>query len=506
MGDGAPALSGAHWQDEFRWSADRKRRGAMTGPAPQSAGAKRPAKFLHGDLMRHIIVMSTSASAGLVSIFLVDFVDLYFISLLGRQELAAAVGFAGTLLFIAMSVNIGLMIAMAALAARRIGQGDEDEARRIATSVAVLGFGIGVVISILYFVLAPQLAGLLGAGGETQAMAARYMRFIAPTMPVSVLAMVCSGLLRAHGDARRAMTATLAAGAVNAILDPILIFGLELGLDGAALASGAARIAMFATALYPIIRHYDGFAKFEGPRFLADLRPIFAIACPAILTNVATPLGAAFVTRAIAPFGDAAVAGYAVIGRLTPLSFCVLFALSGAIGPIIGQNFGAGKHDRVRATLRKALAFAAIYTGLAWLFLFALHRPIVGAFGLDGPGGELVFWFALAVAPLFFFNGALFVSNAAFNNLNRPFWSTLLNWGRNTLGIAPFVWVGADLAGAPGVLVGHALGGIGFAALGVYLCFRLINALESGRLDSDASGPAPPIRPQPAAPFSSPRA
>ncbi len=455
--------------------------------------------------MRHIVVMSLSASVGLLSIFLVDFVDLYFISLLGQKELAAAVGFAGTLLFIAMSINIGLMIAMSALASQRIGRGEDDEARKIATSICAIGGGFGVFIAVVYFAFAPQMAEFLGAAGETRDLAARYIRIIAPSMPFSVLAMIASGLLRAHGDARRAMTATLSAGAVNAILDPILIFWAGLGLDGAAIASAAARLAMFATAIYPVLKHYGGFAPFSAGRLRRHLATIFAIAGPAVLTNVATPIGTAIVTRAIAPFGDSAVAGYAVIGRLTPLFFCVIFALSGAVGPIVGQNFGARQYDRVRETLSKSLRFTIAYTVLAWGALFALNGVIAAAFNLDDVGGGLLFWFALIVAPLFFFNGALFVTNAAFNNLNRPVWSTFLNWGRNTLGIAPFVWVGAEIGGAAGVIIGQALGGVAFAGIGVWLSYRLVSAYESGRADPEKGWKFPLMRPRPAPPFSSPR-
>ena len=92
--------------------------------------------------MRHIVVMSFAASIGLISVFLVDFVDLYFISFLGEEALAAAVGFAGTLLFFGVSITIGLMIAMSALAAQRLGAGKPEDARKIATNVIAMGVAV----------------------------------------------------------------------------------------------------------------------------------------------------------------------------------------------------------------------------------------------------------------------------------------------------------------------------------------------------------------------------
>ena len=207
-----------------------------------------------------------------------------------------------------------------------------------------------------------------------------------------------------------------------------------------------------------------------------------------MLTDVATPIGNGIATRAVAPFGDAAVAGWAVAGRLTPLAFCVLFAVSGAIGPIIGQNAGAGRYERVRETLVRAMQFVALAVLAPWALLLLVRPLIVDQFGLSGEGARLVVWFALAVAPLSIFNGALFVSNAAFNNLHRPLWATWLNWARHTLGVAPFVWAGAVLGGAPGVLVGQALGGLLFGLVGLWLSMRLIEGYAEGRLDVGGTG------------------
>ncbi len=440
--------------------------------------------------MRHVAVMALSSSAGLLSMFIVDFVDLYFISLLGDPALTAAVGFAGSLLFFNLAIGIGFMIATAALSARRLGEGDSEGARAIATNVLVLGGSVGVLVGALFAYYASDLMTLIGAQGDAQARGARYLQIVTISMPVMVMGMVASGLLRAHGDARRAMNATLAAGLVNAVLDPILIFALGLGLEGAALASVGARIAMAATAIAPILRHYGGFAPLRADSFAADFGKIIGIAVPAVLTNVATPVGGLITMRYMAGFGEDVVAGFAVISRLIPLAFCVLFALSGAVGPIVGQNFGAGDFARVRETLRKALIFAAAYTILIWAVLLFAVDAIVGQFRLTPDGARLISVFAIGVAPLFYFNGVLFIANAAFNNLNRPIWSTALNWGRNTLGILPFVWIGARIAGATGVLIGQALGGVAFALVAVALAFRLARGYEKG-LIGGSSGARP---------------
>ena len=439
------------------------------------------AKFLTGSLMRHVVVMSTTASLGLMAIFLVDFIDMIFISMLGKAELAAAIGYAGAILFFTTSVSIGIAIAAGAMVSRALGAGDADRARQLATHVLVYGFVLAVVFAALVWTFVEPLSRLVGAEGETLRLSVEYLSIIIPSMPFLMIGMAGGAILRAHGDAGRAMWATLAGGAVNAVLDPILIFGLDLELTGAALASVAARITIMVVSLLPILRHYGGFAPVHLPRFLPDVSGISAIAFPAMLTNIATPVGAAYVTREMARFGEEAVAGMAVVGRLTPVAFAVIFALSGAIGPIIGQNFGAKDYARVRGAYRDGLIFIGVYVVIAALALFLLRGHIAALFEAEGLSLTLIYLFCGPLALLWFFNGAIFVGNAAFNNLGHPFYSTSINWGRNTLGTVPLVMICAHVWGAPGVLVGQALGGVIFAIIAWALALRLIGDLEAGR-------------------------
>ncbi|MGR3484803.1 MAG: MATE family efflux transporter [Paracoccaceae bacterium] len=426
------------------------------------------AKFLTGRPLRHVTVMSLTSSLGLVAVFAVDFVDMIFIAMLGQAELAAAIGYAGAIGFFTASFGIGVAIAAGALVARALGRDDVEEARDRAASALAWGAILGAVFAALVWLAVPSLVSLVGARGETAALATGYLRIIVPSLPLLILGMVGGAILRAHGAAAAAMTATLAGAGVNLILDPILIFGLNLDLTGAALATVGARAAIGGVALWQILRAY-GLGR---PRLLADIAPLAAIGGPAVATQLATPVGQAIVTRAMAEFGEAAVAAMAVIARLTPVAFGTLFALSGAIGPIIGQNAGAGQGARVRATFRDGLIFAAAVTVVVSALLFAARPALALLFDLEGEALALVFLFAGPLSLLFFFNGVIFVSNAACNNLGRPLASTAVNWGRHTLGTAPFVIVGAAWAGAAGVLIGQALGGVAFALIAWIIATR----------------------------------
>jgi Na+-driven multidrug efflux pump len=235
---------------------------------------------------------------------------------------------------------------------------------------------------------------------------------------------------------------------------------------------------------------HDLGGRLRLPTVVADAPVLIAVAVPAVLTNIATPFANAYVTRAMAPFGDAAVAGWAILGRLSPVAFGAIFALSATVGPIIGQNHGAGDFARMRATLTHSLIVTAAFTGLAWAILAILARPITWSFDAHGETASLIVFFCRVLAPLFVFLGALFVANATFNTLGRPHYSTGLNWSRATLGTIPFVMIGAYLGGAPGVLTGSMLGNLVFGVFAVWLAYRWIDRLEA-RDAHDSVAPTP---------------
>mmetsp|Transcript_27238 Transcript_27238/g.49860 ORF Transcript_27238/g.49860 Transcript_27238/m.49860 type:complete len:464 (+) Transcript_27238:2016-3407(+) len=433
------------------------------------------AKFLSGSPLSHVAVMSLTSSVGLMAVFLVDFIDMIFISMLGKAELAAAVGYAGSILFFTTSFSIGMAIAVGALVARSLGAGDDALARARSAHGLTFGVVFGVIFAGFVWFNIPLFVWMMGAEGETARLAEGYLQIVVPSLPFLVVAMLGGGILRAHGDARRAMMSTIIGGAVNAVLDPILIFGLGLDLTGAALASVAARIAIAVAAILPILRHHGGLPRPSFTPMIRDLGPFLTIGFPAILTQLATPLGQAIVTRSMAQYGMEAVAGMAIVGRLMPLSFAVIFALSGAVGPIIGQNFGAGNSARVRQTFNAALLFTGAVIAAISVILFVLRVQIADLFTATGVARDLVYLFCGPLALLFFFNGVMFVSNAAFNNLGHPFYSTWVNWGRNTVAMIPLVWLGSVLFGAPGVLIGQALAGVVFGAIAWVLARRVMS-------------------------------
>jgi putative MATE family efflux protein len=448
--------------------------------APASPSTSSQARFTTGSTMRHVVVMTATGSVGLMALFVVDFADMYFLSLLGEREVAGAIGFAGAILMLNISVCIGLSIAISALVSRAVGAGRREDARQYAASTVLFAVLVTLGLAVILWLGAGRLLSLLGATGETHDIGLSYARIIVPSLPILGLGMCFSGILRALGDPKRAMYTTLTGSIVNVVLDPILIFGMALGVDGAAIASVAAHVAIAGVGFYGVVSVHRFLPWPRWSWFVRDLRAVSGIAVPAIATNIATPFSMAYTTAVMAGFGDSAVAAWAIIGRIVPLCFGVIFSLSGAIGPIIGQNHGAMLIERVRRSYLDALKFAGIYVIAVCIALFALQDAIIALFNTSAEAAVLVALFCTWIAVSWAFAGAQYVAIAAFNNLGKAHWSTIANWGKATLGTVPFIHYGAQWGGAAGALWGMALGsvvfGIAAAAVGYLLVRRLAPA------------------------------
>ena len=217
------------------------------GTRPRAAAAT--PKFVTGSVLRHILVMTGTGALGLMAVFFGDLVNIYFLSLSGDATVIAAIGYASSLLFFSTSVGIGLSIASSALVSPAVGAQLNAKARRLSTHTHLFAFAVATAISVPLWFSIPVLLEWLGATGRAHELATLYLSILIPTTPLISLGMTSSSVLRAVGDARRAMFGTLAGAAVNAVLDAILIVKYGLGVEGDAIATALARCTMVAVRL-----------------------------------------------------------------------------------------------------------------------------------------------------------------------------------------------------------------------------------------------------------------
>ena len=431
------------------------------------------ARFLTGSTMRHVVVMTLTGSLGLVFMFLVDVTTLFWVSYLGEEGLIAALGFGWTIQFFTISSGIGLMIASTALVSKSIGQGKLELARKQTMSAALYTFVFQLFTALIVIIYRREILAFAGAEGQTLEDAALFLLISVPSLPFMALGMVGSAVLRSIGDAVRSMSVTMSAGLVAMLVDPLFILGLGWGFEGAAWGIVVSRTVSAVLSIWFVVRVHSMVGSVSREALGTLSKPFLAIAIPAVLTQLSTPFGNYVLTKVISNYGDAAVAGWAVASRIAVLAFGGIFSLSGAIGGIIGQNFGAERMNRVKQTYRDALVFCVIYTLVSWGILVLFRESVATLFGLVGLSREVLLAFMLIGAGGYMFAGALFVSNAAFNNLGKPIYSTFCNWFRDGILIFPCCLMMGWWLAAPGIVYGQALSAVlaGTAAMMWGWCF-----------------------------------
>lgn len=434
--------------------------------------AKGP-RFTSGSIAYHVLVMTLTGAVGTMALFLVDLTSLFFLSLLSQTAVTAAMGYASSVIFFALSVGLGTGVAASALVSRSVGAGDVERARGYATSSLLFSIISSTLISILLVLFSDDLLLLMNGTGRAKDLAQSYIWIVSPGLILFGVSLCLSAILRGLGDARRAMHVMLAMAFVTIIIEPLLIFGFRMEINGAAVAAVLGYLTAVCVGLHGVVKVH----RFLDPLRLAavrrDIADIWAIAYPAGLSQLTVPLGNAYMTHVIAGFGDEAVAGFAVISRLMPVAFGIALAMSSAVGPVIGQNFGAGLFQRVRQTLTQSLLMATGYTICTSLLLFVFAHEIATAFNAVGTAHDEIVFFCSFMAISWIFVGALFIANAAFNNLGYPNRSAVFSWGRVTVGTVPFVHFGAAWGGWQGILIGNAVGAIVFGVLAIAVAYHV---------------------------------
>ena len=305
---------------------------------------------------------------GIMAIILFTVVDTFYIGQLGAEPLAA-MGFTFPISYIVMSIAMGLSVGTSSTIARAIGQGHQRKVQRLATDGLGLAFLIVTCFSLIGLTNLNTIFSLIGAEGEILELISDYMIPWCLGVGLLVIPMVGNGAIRATGDAKTPAIIMTIAGLVNIILDPFLIFGIgpfpRLELRGAALATVVSWGVTFTASLW-ILGKREGMIRlpvFDLKRSFDSWKQILYIGIPAAGTNVMEPLSMAVITRMISEYGEEAVAALGVGGRLEALSLIGLWGLSMAMTPFVGQNFGAGNYDRIRAALRFGSRFSLIWGG-----------------------------------------------------------------------------------------------------------------------------------------------
>lgn len=309
-----------------------------------------------GDPKRSLIVMVVPIAIGMLVQALNNLVDAIWVSSLGTGALAAT-GVVFPFFFILVGIGNGLGVGASQAIARRIGVGDRAGASSVAAQVMVIGLVVGIVMTAVFVLVAEQIFAAAGAGPYLEETLA-YGIPIMVCSPIYMVSFIFSALLRSEGAAKKSMYIQVAGVAAHMVLDPILIFGLGMGITGAAVASAMAMViaSLMAVRYYTSGDMYVRFS-FRGFRFDRELdRDILRVGIPASLEMVLLSLSSMLmnlILESVDPVSGIAIysSGWRILNILTMIAV----SFGSALVPISAAAYGQGSYRRIREVYMFAL-------------------------------------------------------------------------------------------------------------------------------------------------------
>ena len=407
---------------------------------------------------------------GLLAIISFDFVDLFFVSRLGDAPLAA-ISFTFPVIWFLGSIAIGYEAGAASCVSRAAGEGNRGRAARLTTDSAVLAGLATLVLCMIGLMTIDPIFSALGATQDLMPLITDYMSIWYWTEPASAVMWTCLASMRARGNTALEGKVITAAAILNAILDPIFIFGWlgfpRLEIAGAALASLTATLIMLVFTLLHLSMRLRVFANPIAPlaRIAESWRNLLRIGLPAMLTNAIIPIANGIVMAIVATHGVNAVAGFGIAMRIEPIALIPFYALSAVSSPFFGQNIAAGKHERLlearRVITRFCLRFGLLLAGVLCL----IARPLSALFTHSLAIRDVTVDYIWLVALSYGAYGLVMSVNAAFNGIGRPLPGVLISSMRVLIVFLPLAFVGHWLFGLPGLFGASALSNLGIGAL-----------------------------------------
>jgi putative MATE family efflux protein len=452
---------------------------------------------LLGDPKRAIIRLALPMIAAFSLQTIYNFVDAIWVAGLGPDALAA-VGFFFPFYFIALAIGLGIGTGGGAAISRRIGARDREGAGRVGSHTFVLMLLSSIVLAVPFFILAAPLFQAIGAGGTTGLVVA-YGQILFAATPIIFLTSVGNAILRAEGDARRAMYAMAFGAVLNIVLDPIFIYTLGLGIAGAAWATVVSLAATSILMVNWLFLRRDTYVRFafRGFRFEgAILRDILRVGLPASVMFLTMSFAILSLNLIVVSVdGTDGVAVMTAGWRVLTLAHLPVFGLSTAVVSVIGASYGARAYGKLKIAYLYGIRLGLYMEIPAAIAIFFLAGPLAGLFTWSAASAvitEDIIAFLLITALSIPFMAIAVPTSTMFQGTGRGSSALLVTLFRTVILMPPLAYLfatsfGLGLTGVWwGILVATTLG----AAVAFTWGRAYVNALVAAEVARPEEGPA----------------
>jgi putative MATE family efflux protein len=430
--------------------------------------------------------LSLPSTISMIAISLYNLVNAFWVAKLGNQALAAI-----TILmpfwFISVSVGAGTGVGANALASRRFGERQVEEANRIAGQTIFITMALSVLFVILIQLFARQIITICGAPADTIEPGRNYLLVLSWGIPFLFFNSIMRGIYHASGDTLHPMIFTIVSQVCNAILDPFLIFGWwifpKMGIRGAALGSIIAMTLCAALMSYYIFTKRSAY-RLKPRHFIPNwktLLGIYRVGLPSILMESTESIVFAVFFNVVGTFGSVTVAGVGIAGRISDLAFMFIIGTSQGLLPIIGFCYGAKLWKRLWDAVKLACLWLISIMALATIILEIFTPQVIRVFNSDpellkiGVPGMRIFLSTLIII------GPTIVFITTFQGLSKGVHAMGLAFTRQVLIFVPAILILPRYSGMTGVWLSLPISDVwGFISCGIWIWLEYRRQKKSG--------------------------
>lgn len=406
-----------------------------------------------------VIQLATPAVVSMLISSLYNMADTYFVGQIGSASATGAVGVILPVMSLMQAMGFMFGHGSGNHMSRALGAGRVEDAKKMAATGFFSAFLAGLIIMAVGLLFPAQLCDLLGATETILPYAAEYLRYLMPGAPFLVAQLVINNQLRFQGSAFYGMIGVMVGALLNVALDPIFIFGLGMGVSGAALATSLSQIVGFTVLLCMTYRKGNIAIKPKhfSPSF-ANYKEIFRGGVPSLARQAFTSISTICLNTAAGVYGDAAIAAMSIVGRVMLMGNSAVIGFGQGFQPICGFNYGAKRYGRVREAfwfcVKLCFVVLLIVAVLGLCFapqiigLLIKGNPEVIEIGALSLRLQCIFW------PLFSY---VIIANMMLQTIGMARKATLLAVARQGLFFIPTVLLLSWLLGLFGVQVSQAV-------------------------------------------------
>ncbi len=400
-----------------------------------------------------LLKLGIPTMVGMLISALYNAIDAYFVGGLGMSQMGAV-----SVVFPIVQIIIGLGMMFGAGASsyisRLLGKGANEQADKTASTSLFSGLLVGAIIIIGIMVFLDPVLTALGSTETILPYARAYAKIYVTGSIINVFTVMMNNLLTAQGATKFTMKAMLTGSIVNVILDPIMIYGMDLGIEGAAIATVISLCINMALYIGYIAKK-KGVLKFSV-RNIAPSKTIYAevlkIGIPVLLFQLLASTAMGNINTAAKPYGDFAVAAMGAVIRIMTVVTYVVFGFLKGFQPFAGYNYGAKKYKRLKKSIRLCMIWSTVFCIVAAIVLFIFADPIVSLFGTDIEMAGIAAKALRLNAVLFITFGFQMVYASLYLAIGKSLVGSVLSLSRQGIFFFPLVLVLPHVMGLTGVV------------------------------------------------------